>query len=253
MVRLMSDLPPPSLSPLDLKIYRRGGLSDAEAKQWAEAGILPYHAESYLAGGLTLAQARAWADAGIAGPDAAKFAAVGLSVSQARSWRRAGFNPGETVSAIRQGKTLRDAKAERTKRGQAERAAAKRAKVKAAAKAAVLNDIAEKQATLLRAATDELWQLSSEGRWGYGALETQDSLPAPTDDMQDIDLYLRVEIRDDGHIVWDVSISEEDAGFSDACFASGEASAVEDAKAACVDAAREWIVDSPNPSKPPRL
>jgi hypothetical protein len=51
------------------------------------------------------------------------------------------------------------------------------------------------------------------------------------------DLYLRVERDDEGRVVWDASISEDDAGFGDATLAEGVAATVEQAKRDCEDAA----------------
>jgi len=56
------------------------------------------------------------------------------------------------------------------------------------------------------------------------------------------ELYLRVERDDEGTVVWDVSISEEDAGFGDPCFAQGTSTTIEEAKVACEAAAAQLII-----------
>ncbi len=53
------------LTPFELKIYRRAGLTDAEAQNWADAGITPYLAQSFRDVGLDFAQALEWTSAGI--------------------------------------------------------------------------------------------------------------------------------------------------------------------------------------------
>ncbi len=52
------------LTPFELKIYRRAGLTDAEAQTWADAGITPYLAESFGDAGLDFAQALEWTSPG---------------------------------------------------------------------------------------------------------------------------------------------------------------------------------------------
>jgi hypothetical protein len=53
------------LTPFELKIYRRAGLTDADAQTWADAGITPYLAEAFGDAGLDFAQALEWTSAGI--------------------------------------------------------------------------------------------------------------------------------------------------------------------------------------------
>ncbi len=53
------------LTPFELKIYRRTGLTDAEAQTWADSGIAPYLAETFRDAGLDFPQALEWPSAGI--------------------------------------------------------------------------------------------------------------------------------------------------------------------------------------------
>jgi hypothetical protein len=232
------------LTPFELKIYRRGGLTDAEAQTWADAGITPYQAETFGDAGLDLAQALEWTSAGIAATTAREFVAGNVPPRRARSWLAAGFTAKEAVEALGRGATLKVAKAERAEERRARRALA--AAEQAPAKEEAMEQEAQEEracerAERLREAADEMWEYRDGGSWDSGSLQMQDTHWAPRPGGEVSDIYLRIKIDENDRTVWDVSISEEDAGFSDACLDNGEETTISAAKTACLAAARELI------------
>ncbi len=139
---------------------------------------------------------------------------------------------------------MKAAKVERAEERRARRALAaaeqSRAKEEAMEQEAQEERACER-AERLREAADEMWEYHDGSSWDSGSLQTQDTHWAPRPGGEVSDIYLRIKIDDNDRIVWDVSISEEEARFGDACLDSGDATTISGAMTACLAAARELI------------
>jgi hypothetical protein len=92
----------------------------------------------------------------------------------------------------------------------------------------------------LRAAVADGWDFEDGKLRGYTTIDGEDS-----EGVADcIPLFLRVRYDDEGTIIWDVSMSEEDTGFGDACLASDSARSVEQAILDCENAAAKLKIES---------
>lgn len=70
------------LTALDLKIYRRAGLSPQQALEWADAGLMPYATESFREAGHDLATARKAHDLGLTSRDASLARDLGCTLEE---------------------------------------------------------------------------------------------------------------------------------------------------------------------------
>lgn len=79
-----------ALTPFELRIYERAGLTPGEALSWADAGLEPYATEGYRKAGYTLEQAKRGHELGLTSADAALATRTKLDLEALAVWRRYG-------------------------------------------------------------------------------------------------------------------------------------------------------------------
>ena len=95
--------------PLEIHWARRNGLSLADARRWAAAGVPVRDAIRARAAGLRLEELRRWEAAGFGAADAAEAKETGVDIPEAAAWREAGFVLPDALQLVRDGWTLEGA------------------------------------------------------------------------------------------------------------------------------------------------
>lgn len=92
--------------PLEIHWARRHGLTLAEARSWAAAGVPVRDAVRARAVGLGFDELRRWEAAGFNASDAWEARETGVGIAEATAWREAGFVLPDALQLVRHGWTL---------------------------------------------------------------------------------------------------------------------------------------------------